>query len=129
MKFINKVILQGTLARDAETRRTTSGYVFVNFTVATEKSWADKSGSEKKKTEFHRCVVSFSTTEMEKFAERLQRGSQVYVEGELTTRKWEKDGKTNYSTEVILGRDAVLRMADGAAAPAADPFGDDPIPF
>jgi single-strand DNA-binding protein len=102
---VNKVILVGNLGRDPEVRRMTSGEPIVNLSLATSESWRDKaSGERKEKTEWHRVVIF--NENLAKVAEQyLKKGSKVYLEGQLTTRKWtDKDGVEKYSTEVVLNR-------------------------
>jgi single-strand DNA-binding protein len=102
---VNKVILVGNLGRDPDVRRMTSGEPVVNLSVATSESWRDKaSGERKEKTEWHRVVIF--NENLAKVAEQyLRKGSKVYLEGQLATRKWtDKDGAEKYSTEVVLNR-------------------------
>lgn len=102
---VNKVILVGNLGRDPETRRTTAGDPIVQLSVATSESWRDKgTGERKEKTEWHRVVIF--NENLGKIAEQyLRKGSKVYLEGQLQTRKWtDKDGVERYSTEVVLSR-------------------------
>ena len=112
---INKVILVGNLGRDPEVRFAQSGNKIVNFSIATSDTWKDKeSGEKKEKTEWHRVVI-FSdglATIAEKY---LKKGSKVYIEGALQTRKWTgNDGIDKYTTEVILqGFNGNLTMLDG----------------
>lgn len=112
---VNKVILVGNLGRDPEVRRMTSGEPIVNLSVATSESWRDKtSGERKEKTEWHRVVIF--NENLAKVAEQyLRKGSKVYLEGQLATRKWtDKDGQEKYSTEVVLNRfRGELVMLDG----------------
>ncbi|MDE2133601.1 MAG: single-stranded DNA-binding protein [Alphaproteobacteria bacterium] len=142
---VNKVILVGNLGRDPEVRRLTSGDPVVNLSVATSDSWRDKTtGERKEKTEWHRVVI-FSEP-LAKVAEQyLRKGSKVYLQGQLQTRKWtDKDGVEKYSTEVVLNRfnsELVLLDAKGegggarvsAASDAPASFErsemDDEIPF
>lgn len=100
---INKVILVGNLGRDPEVRHTAAGSKVVNLSVATSDSWKDKSGERQEKTEWHR-VVLFNQS-LADFAEKfLKKGSKVYVEGALQTRKFtDSSGVEKYSTEVVLG--------------------------
>jgi single-strand DNA-binding protein len=105
MAGVNKVILVGNLGRDPEVRRMNSGDSVVNFTLATSESWRDKaSGERKERTEWHRIVIF--NENLAKVAEQyLRKGSKVYLEGQLTTRKWtDKDGNEKYTTEVVLNR-------------------------
>ncbi len=102
---LNKVILIGNLGRDPEVRRLTSGDPVVNLSIATSESWRDKaSGERKEKTEWHRVVIF--NENLAKVAEQyLRKGSKVYLEGQLQTRKYtDKDGTEKYSTEVVLQR-------------------------
>src|SRR6195952_2284032 len=99
----NKVILVGNLGKDPETRRMQSGDPVVNLSIATSETWRDKSSGERKeKTEWHRVVI-FNKNLAEVAEKYLRKGSKVYVEGSLQTRKWtDKDGAEKYSTEVVL---------------------------
>lgn len=103
MAGVNKVILVGNLGKDPETRRMSSGDPVVNFTIATSESWRDKaSGERKEKTEWHRIVI-FNKNLAEIAEKYLRKGSKVYIEGALQTRKWtDKDGQEKYTTEVVL---------------------------
>jgi single-strand DNA-binding protein len=118
---VNKVILVGNLGADPEVRRTQDGRPIVNLRVATSESWRDKNtGERREKTEWHRVVI-FSEG-LAKIAEQyLKKGSKVYLEGALQTRKWQdKDGQDRYSTEVVLqgfrGELALLDRAGGGGA-------------
>ena len=100
---VNKVILVGNLGRDPEVRHTQDGKPIVNLSIATSESWRDKStGERKEKTEWHRVVIF--NENLAKVAEQyLKKGSTVYIEGQLQTRKYtDKDGVEKYSTEVVL---------------------------
>ena len=112
---VNKVILVGNLGADPEIRRTQDGRPIANLRVATSESWRDKNtGERREKTEWHRVVI-FSEG-LAKIAEQyLKKGSKVYLEGALQTRKWQdKDGQDRYSTEVVLqGFNSQLTMLDG----------------
>lgn len=147
MSSVNKVILLGALGADPEVRHTQDGRPIVNLSVATSESWKDKnSGERKEKTEWHRVVI-FSEG-LAKIAERyLKKGSKVYIEGQLQTRKWQdQSGNDRYSTEVVLsGFNGTLTMLDSPRSsdspqnqeqsPAHstdfgdDGFGDSEIPF
>ena len=100
---VNKVILVGNLGKDPEVRRMQSGDPVVNLSLATSETWRDKaSGERKEKTEWHRVVI-FNKNLAEVAEKYLRKGSKVYVEGALQTRKWtDKDGNEKYSTEVVL---------------------------
>ncbi len=112
---VNKVILVGNLGRDPEVRHTQDGKPIVNLSLATSESWRDRNtGERKEKTEWHRVVI-FSEG-LAKVAEQyLKKGSTVYIEGQLQTRKYtDKDGVEKYSTEVVLqGFNSVLTMIGG----------------
>ena len=102
---VNKVILIGNLGRDPEIRRMTSGDPVVNLSVATSETWRDKaSGERRERTEWHRVVIF--NENLAKVAEQyLHKGSKVYLEGQLQTRKYnDKDGVEKYSTEIVLQR-------------------------
>ena len=112
---VNKVILVGNLGRDPEVRHTQDGKPIVNLSLATSESWRDRNtGERKEKTEWHRVVI-FSEG-LAKVAEQyLKKGSTVYIEGQLQTRKYtDKDGVEKYSTEIVLqGFNSVLTMIGG----------------
>ncbi|ODT07230.1 MAG: single-stranded DNA-binding protein [Mesorhizobium sp. SCN 65-20] len=99
---VNKVILVGNLGADPEIRRLNSGEPVVNLRIATSESWRDKnSGERKEKTEWHQVVIF--NDNLAKVAEQyLKKGMKVYIEGQLQTRKWEKDGVERYTTEIVL---------------------------
>lgn len=112
---INKVILVGNLGKDPEIRATQDGREICNLTLATGESWKDKStGERKEKTEWHRVVI-FSEGLVRVAKNYLRKGSKVYIEGQLQTRKWtNKEGQDQYSTEVVLqGFSSNLTMLDG----------------
>ena len=112
---VNKVILVGNLGADPEVRRTQDGRPIVNLRVATSESWRDKAtGDRKEKTEWHRVVI-FSEGLCKVAEQYLKKGSKVYLEGQLQTRKWtDKDNIERYSTEVVLqGFNSSLTMLDG----------------
>jgi single-strand DNA-binding protein len=100
---VNKVILVGNLGKDPEVRHTQDGKAIVNLSIATSESWRDKSSGERKeKTEWHRVVI-FNESIAKVAEQYLKKGSTVYIEGQLQTRKWtDKDGAEKYSTEVVL---------------------------
>lgn len=112
---VNKVILVGNLGRDPEIKQLPSGGSLANLSVATSESWRDKgSGERKEKTEWHRVVI-FSEGLVRICEQYLRKGSKVYLEGQLETRKWQdKDGNDRYSTEVVLRNfNSSLQMLDG----------------
>ncbi len=112
---VNKVILVGNLGRDPESRSFQNGGKVVNLRIATSESWKDKnSGERKEKTEWH--SVAIFNENLGNVAERyLRKGSKVYIEGQLQTRKWQDpQGNDRYSTEIVLqGFNSVLTMLDG----------------
>ena len=124
---VNKVIIIGNLGADPEVRRTQDGRPIVNLRVATSETWRDKStGERREKTEWHRVVIF--NEGLAKVAEQyLKKGSKVYLEGALQTRKWQdKDGNDRYSTEVVLqGFNSQLTMLDraGGSSSSDDEFG------
>ncbi len=101
MAGLNKVMLIGRLGRDPEIRYSQQGTAVVNFSIATSEQWTDKNtGDRQEKTEWHRIVVFGKQAEIcEKY---LSKGSQIYVEGRLQTRNYEKDGQTHYMTEIVV---------------------------
>ena len=124
---VNKVILVGNLGADPEVRRMQDGRPIVNLRVATSESWRDKAtGERKEKTEWHRVVIF--NEGLCKIAEQyLKKGSKVYLEGTLQTRKWQdQSGADRYSTEVVLqGFNATLTMLDRAGERSGGDFGSD----
>jgi len=152
---VNKVILVGNLGKDPEVKYTASGAAVTNVTIATSESWNDKqTGEKQEKTEWHRVVFFRRLAEIA--GEYLRKGSQVYIEGKLQTRKWQdQSGQDRYTTEIVANEMQMLgsRGGDGgarpqqgggggfrsnapaqpAAAPAQSPadndFADDDIPF
>ena len=114
---VNKVILVGNLGRDPEVRYSPSGSAVANVTLATSESWKDKnSGEKQEKTEWHRVVFFGRLAEIA--GEYLKKGSQVYVEGRLQTRKWQdKEGHDRYTTEIVANEMQMLGSRAGAGAP------------
>jgi single-strand DNA-binding protein len=112
---VNKVILVGNLGRDPEVRSMQDGRNMVNMSVATSETWRDRqSGERKERTEWHRVVV-FNEKLAEVAQKYVKKGSKIYVEGQLTTRKWtDQSGQERYSTEVVIPRfGGQLTMLDG----------------
>ena len=140
MSSVNKAIILGNLGRDPEIRATQDGTLVANLSVATSESWKDRNtGDRKERTEWHRITVWGKLAEIcEKY---LRKGSKVYLEGKIQTRKWtDQNGQDRYTTEIVLqGYNSTLTMLDGAQRersqdsaerqpePAADL--DDEIPF
>ena len=144
MKGINKVIAVGTLGSDPTTKYLPSGGAVTNFSIAVNESWKDKStGQKQERTEWLRIVTFSKLAEIA--AEYLRKGSKVYVEGSIRTRKWQdKEGRDQYTTEIVAGEMQMLdgkRDADAApqqeprhtprapVVPVTDSFADDDIPF
>ena len=112
MASVNKVILVGNLGRDPETRYMPDGAAITNFSIATTEQWKDKSGEKQEKTEWHRISTFQRLAEIA--GEYLKKGSQVYIEGRLQTRKWtDKDGVEKFTTEVIADRMQMLGSRQG----------------
>ena len=115
MASLNKVMLIGNLGKDPEIRAMQSGSEIANLTMATAESWKDKNTGEKKeKTEWHRVVV-FNANLVNVCKNYLKKGSKIYLEGQLQTRKWtDKDGAEKYSTEIVLQNfGGTIIMLDG----------------
>ena len=114
-KGVNKCIIMGRLGQDPEVRYSQSGTAFCNITVATGEEWKDKqTGEKKEKTEWHRIVFSGKLAEIA--GEYLKKGSQVYVEGKLETRKWtDQSGQDKYTTEIVVDSfNGVMQMIGSA---------------
>ncbi|MDE3021050.1 MAG: single-stranded DNA-binding protein [Pseudomonadota bacterium] len=119
MASVNKVILVGNLGRDPEVRYAPSGDAIANITIATSEQWKDKSGEKQEKTEWHRVV--FFGKQAEIVSQYLKKGSQVYIEGRLQTRKWQgQDGQDRYTTEVVADR---MQMLGGRASGGTEASG------
>ncbi len=115
MASVNKVILVGNLGKDPESRYMPNGDAVVNITLATTDTWKDKGTGEKKEaTEWHRVVFFRKLAEIA--GQYLKKGSQVYIEGSLKTRKWEKDGHTNYTTEIVADSMQMLGSRQGMSS-------------
>ncbi|ECV1080092.1 single-stranded DNA-binding protein [Salmonella enterica subsp. enterica serovar Cerro] len=110
---VNRVTLLGNLGNDPEVKYTASGSAIANLTVATSESWNDKATGEKKEiTEWHRVVLFGKLAEVA--GEYLRKGSQVYIEGQLRTRKWtDNAGVEKYTTEIVVGMNGVMQMLGG----------------
>src|SRR6202012_1143768 len=125
---VNKVILVGNLGKDPEIRRTQDGRPIANLSIATSETWRDKgTGERKEKTEWHRVGI-FNEGLCKVVEQYVKKGSKVYIEGQLQTRKYtDKDGVEKYSTEVVLqGFNSQLTMLDsrGGGSSASDSDGD-----
>jgi single-strand DNA-binding protein len=124
---VNKVILVGNLGRDPEIRSTQDGTKVANLSLATSETWRDRnSGERRERTEWHRVVI-FNDKLCEVAEKYLRKGSKVYIEGQLQTRKWtDKEGQDRYSTEVVLQRfRGELTMLDGRQDGGGGGYGDD----
>jgi len=113
MAGVNKVVLIGRLGKDPEVRYTADGRAVANFSIATSDEWTDKdTGEKKERTEWHRIVAWRRLGEI--CGEYLSKGRQVYVEGKIQTKSWEKDGITRYTTEIIASDVQFLGGRDSA---------------
>lgn len=110
---VNKVILLGNLGKDPEVKYMPNGNAVANITLATSETWSDKnSGEKQEKTEWHRVVFFGKLAEI--VGQYLKKGSKVYIEGKLQTRKWQgQDGQDKYTTEVIVDIGGTMQMLDG----------------
>jgi len=125
MASVNKVILIGNLGRDPEVRYMPSGDAVANITIATTETWKDKAGEKQEQTEWHRVAMFGKTAEVA--GEYLKKGSQVYIEGKLQTRKWtDKEGQERYTTEIRADRMQMLGSRSGGSERMAPP--DDEAP-
>jgi single-strand DNA-binding protein len=117
MASVNKVILVGNLGRDPETKYMPDGAAITNVSIATSYQWTDKaSGEKKEETEWHRVMFRGRLAEIA--GEYLKKGSQVYVEGRLRTRKWQdKEGQDRYTTEIVADAMQMLGSRAGAGEP------------
>ena len=125
---VNKVIIVGNLGNDPDTKYMPSGSAVTNLSVATNESWKDKqTGEQKDRTEWHRVAMFGRLAEIA--AEYLRKGSQVYIEGKLRTRKWQdQQGNDRYSTEIIADEMQMLGGRSGGGAPAMGGGGGSPPP-
>jgi len=115
---VNKVVLVGRLGKDPEVRIMPNGESVANVTLATTESWKDKGGSKQEKTEWHNLVFYRRTAEV--VGEYLKKGSQIYIEGKLQTRKWQtKEGQDRYTTEIVVNE---MQMLGGKAASQPNQF-------
>jgi len=130
MSSVNKVILLGNIGKDPEVRETKAGNI-VNLTMATSEKYTDKSGQKQENTEWHNLVVFGKLADV--VAKYVKKGDKLYVEGSITTRKWEdKEGNTRYTTEVKVRDLTMLGGGDKKAQPVAagiDEDDDSGLPF
>jgi single-strand DNA-binding protein len=109
---VNKVILVGTCGQDPETRYMPNGNAVTNLSLATSEQWTDKqTGQKVEKTEWHRVSLFGKVAEIA--GEYLRKGSQVYIEGKLQTREWEKDGIKRYTTEIVVDMQGTMQLLGG----------------
>ncbi len=115
---VNKVIVVGNLGSDPDTRYMPSGSAVTNLSIATSEAWKDKqTGEQKERTEWHKVAMFGKLAEIA--AEYLRKGSQVYIEGKLRTRKWQdKEGKDRWTTEIVADEMQMLGGRSGGGAPA-----------
>ena len=126
MASVNKVILVSNLGRDPETRFLPSGEAVCNFSIATTEKWKDKSGEMKEQTEWHRISAFGKTAEV--CGEYLHKGSLVYIEGRIQTRKWvDKDGNERYTTEIRCDRMQMLGGKPQGDTPQREPAASKPV--
>ena len=130
MSGVNKVIVVGNLGNDPETRSLPNGDAVTNISVATSESWKDSTGNKQERTEWHNIVFFKRLAEIS--AQYLVKGSKIYVEGQLRTSNWEKDGQKRYKTEIV-GRE--MQMLDSKSgtqssinSPKPEKFEED-VPF
>jgi single-strand DNA-binding protein len=125
---LNKVMLIGHLGKDPELKYTPGGAAVATFSLATNESYKDKDGNQQEKTEWHRLVVWNKQAEIA--AEYLKKGQQVFVEGKLQTRTWEKDGQKHYMTEIVVFNFQMLgrKGEGGGGAPDIPTPSDDLAP-
>jgi single-strand DNA-binding protein len=115
MASLNKVILIGNLGRDPETRYLPNGDAVANISVATTDTWKDKNGEKQEKTEWHRVTLYRRLGEIA--GEYLKKGSQVYIEGRIEYREYEKDGQKRYTTDIIASEMKMLGSRQGTGDP------------
>ena len=126
MASVNKVILVGNLGRDPEVRYMPNGDAVANYSIATTETWKDKNGMRQEKTEWHNIVMYRRLAEIA--GEYLKKGSQVYIEGRLQTRKWQDktSGQDRYTTEIIANEMKMLGGRGGGSAGSAPFPGEEP---
>ena len=128
MAGVNKVIILGRLGKDPEVRNFQNGGKVVNLRIATSEKFKDREGNPQERTEWH--AVAIFNEKLGEIAERyLRKGSEVYIEGQLETRKWEKDGQERYTTEIVLRQyrgELALIGGRGGASGGGDEMGGEP---
>ena len=124
--MVNKVILIGNLGADPEVRYSQSGTAIASFRIATTEVWKKQDGSKEEQTEWHRIVAFGRLAEI--CGEYLAKGSKVYIEGRLQTRKWQdKDGQDRYTTEIVA-REMKMLTSRGAGGESGQGMGEPPFP-
>lgn len=118
--YLNKVLLYGNLTRDPEVKALPSGQQVASFGLATNRTFTNKEGQKQEQTEFHNIVAFGRTAEV--MGQYLKKGRPVYVEGRLTTRSWESEGKKNYKTEIVVDTFQFGPQAGGAGAASAGSY-------
>ena len=127
MASVNKVILVGNLGKDPEVRHMPNGDAVANFSIATTDTWKDKNGMRQERTEWHNISMYRRLAEIA--CEYLKKGSSVYVEGRLQTRKWQdKNGQDRYTTEIICDQMQMLGGKSGGGGGQRDDYDDSPPP-
>lgn len=121
--MLNKVMLIGYLGKDPEVRSTQGGQTVANFSIATSRKWKDKAGNKQEKTEWHSIVVWGKLAEI--CGQYLEKGKLVYLEGEIQTRTWEKDGETKWKTEINVHH---MQMLGGGGGKGESSKRSDPPP-
>ena len=124
---INHVVVAGRLGRDPELKQTPQGTQVASFSIATNRNWKDKNTGEKREeTEWVNCVAWGRTAEV--IAQYFTKGKEIYIEGRMQTRSWEKDGQKRYSTEVVVGSFQFVGSANAQTTGGVAPSEDQPAP-
>lgn len=123
--YLNKATIIGNLTRDPELKNLPSGSAVANFSVATNRTWKDKeSGQKKEDVEFHNVVAFGKTAEL--IAQYVHKGDQIYIEGRIQTRSWEKEGQKHYRTEIVCETMQFGSKKSGAVVPQKEQAPDEP---
>lgn len=125
--YINKATIYGNLTRDPELKALPSGQSVVNFSVATNKTWKDKSGEKQEQVEYHNIVAFGKTAEV--INQYCKKGDGIYVEGSIQTRSWEKDGTKLYKTEILADSFQFGTKSGNTVGKVVEPGQEDNIPF
>ncbi len=125
--MVNKVILIGNLGADPEVRYSQAGTAIASFRIATTETWKKQDGSKEEQTEWHRIVAFARLAEI--CGEYLSKGSKVYIEGRIQTRKWDdRDGNTRYTTEIVAREMKILTPRGGSDASVSQQYDEPPFP-